>query len=70
MRAAGLQAIDTVLESTAILIKSKNSKHDLVNLITSRISGVISKSPTVKQETQTLTLLFPSSRQKVRPMPI
>jgi ATP phosphoribosyltransferase len=43
MKAAGLKAIDTVVESTAILIKSKNSKNELVNLIASRISGVISK---------------------------
>ncbi|KAK2755528.1 ATP phosphoribosyltransferase (ATP-PRTase) (ATP-PRT) [Arachnomyces sp. PD_36] len=41
MKAAGLKAIDTVVESTAILIKSKNTKNELVNLITSRISGVI-----------------------------
>lgn len=42
MRAAGLCAIDTVVESTAVLIKSKkttNQKH--VNLITARIRGVI-----------------------------
>jgi ATP phosphoribosyltransferase-like protein len=62
MRAAGLKAIDTVLESTAILIKSKNTKNDLVNLITSRIRGVISKFSLARihtdlQEHQ-LTLLF------------
>jgi ATP phosphoribosyltransferase len=41
MKAAGLKAIDTVLESTAILIKSKNSQNKLVDLILSRIRGVI-----------------------------
>lgn len=44
MRAAGLKAIDTVVSSTAILVKSKNpSNPQLVELITSRILGVISK---------------------------
>src|SRR5437016_5010358 len=43
MRAAGLKAVATVVESTAILIKSKNpSNPELVNLIASRIRGVIS----------------------------
>lgn len=42
MRAAGLKAIGTVLESTAVLIRSKNvSNENLVNLITARIRGVI-----------------------------
>ena len=42
MRAAGLKAISTVIESTAILIKSKRpSDPKLVNLIASRIRGVI-----------------------------
>lgn len=42
MRAAGLKAIDTVVESTAVLIKSQSpSNPDLVELITSRIRGVI-----------------------------
>lgn len=42
MRAAGLCAIDTVIESSAILIKSKTtSNQKLVNLITARIRGVI-----------------------------
>lgn len=46
MKAAGLKAIDTVLESTATLIKSKHpSNQKLVDMIASRISGVISKSP-------------------------
>ncbi|TQV96017.1 hypothetical protein V2A60_001173 [Cordyceps javanica] len=42
MRAAGLKAIDTVVESSAILIKStKPSNPELVELIASRIRGVI-----------------------------
>ena len=42
MKAAGLKAIDTVVESTAILIKSKHpSNPALVDLITERIKGVI-----------------------------
>ncbi|KAH9437703.1 hypothetical protein MCOR02_001355 [Pyricularia oryzae] len=42
MRAAGLKAIDTVVESSAILIKSKSpSNPELVELIASRIRGVI-----------------------------
>lgn len=45
MRAAGLEAISTVLETTAVLIKSKQpSDPKLVDLIASRIRGVISKS--------------------------
>ena len=42
MRAAGLAAVDTVAESQAILIKSKApSNPDMVELIASRIRGVI-----------------------------
>jgi ATP phosphoribosyltransferase len=42
MRAAGLAAIDTVVESTAVLIKSKTpSNQKLVDLIAARILGVI-----------------------------
>lgn len=42
MRAAGLKAIDTVVESTAVLIKSqKPSNQDMIDLIASRIRGVI-----------------------------
>lgn len=42
MRAAGLKAIDTVVESTAVLIKSRSvSNEKLVNLIAARIRGVI-----------------------------
>lgn len=42
MKAAGLKPIDTVIESTAILIKSrKPSNPELVDLIAARIRGVI-----------------------------
>ncbi|PBP19589.1 ATP phosphoribosyltransferase [Diplocarpon rosae] len=42
MKAAGLKAIDTVVSSTAILVRSKNpSNPQLVDLIASRIRGVI-----------------------------
>lgn len=42
MKAAGLKAIDTVVESSAILIKSKApSNPAMVNLIAARIGGVI-----------------------------
>lgn len=44
MRAAGLKAIDTVVDSKAVLIKSKRpSNQKLVDLIASRIKGVISE---------------------------
>ncbi|KAI9695680.1 MAG: ATP phosphoribosyltransferase (ATP-PRTase) (ATP-PRT) [Candelina mexicana] len=46
MRAAGLIPIDTVVESTAILIKSKSpTRPELVNLIAERIKGVITNPP-------------------------
>jgi ATP phosphoribosyltransferase len=42
MRAAGLKAIDTVVESSAVLVKSRSpSNADMVDLIASRIRGVI-----------------------------
>lgn len=45
MRAAGLKAIATVLESTAVLIKSKHpSNQKLIDKIANRIKGFISKS--------------------------
>jgi ATP phosphoribosyltransferase len=44
MKAAGLKAIDTVVSSTAVLIKSKSpSNPAMVDLIAARIKGVISK---------------------------
>ncbi|KAJ4497038.1 hypothetical protein C8R41DRAFT_244241 [Lentinula lateritia] len=48
MRAAGLHAIATVLETEAVLIKSRVPKHeahsDLITLITNRIKGVVAAS--------------------------
>ena len=48
MRAAGLHAIATVLNSEAVLIKSSVPKHTnlapLIELITSRVAGVIAAS--------------------------
>lgn len=45
MRAAGLHAIETLLETEAVLIKSSVQKHPalepLISLITSRIKGVV-----------------------------
>lgn len=48
MRAAGLHAIATVLQTEAVLIKSSKTKHPalepLIQLITSRIAGVVAAS--------------------------
>jgi len=42
MRAAGLKPIDTVVDTSAILIKSRKPRNtDLVELLASRIRGVI-----------------------------
>lgn len=45
MRAAGLHAIATLLQTEAVLIKSSTPKHEsldpLISLITSRIAGVV-----------------------------
>jgi len=44
MRAAGLTAISTVVESTAVLIKNKHpSNPELIQRIAGRLRGVISK---------------------------
>ena len=60
MRAAGLKAISTVVESTAILIKSKNpSNPKLVELIASRIRGVISKFVYLLPSWPSFNLVFP-----------
>jgi ATP phosphoribosyltransferase len=48
MKAAGLRAIDTVVESTAVLIQSRaSSKVDLAKLIAARIQGVITAQQNV-----------------------
>jgi len=48
MRAAGLHAIETILKSEAVLIKSRAQKHPdlepLIKMVTSRIAGVIAAS--------------------------
>lgn len=45
MRVAGLHAIDTILESEAVLIRSTTAKHPayapIIELITKRIAGVM-----------------------------
>lgn len=68
MKAAGLQAIDTVVESSATLIKSKHpSNQKLVDLIASRIKGVICKAFIFPSRTIKLTI---SSCTKVHSLPI
>ena len=48
MRAAGLHAIETIINTEAVLIKSSTPKHphltSIIELITSRIAGVIASS--------------------------
>ena len=66
MKAAGLKAIDTVVESTATLIKSKRpSNQKLVDLIAQRINGVISKSFHPSQaQNMTSKLTLPTQLRK------
>lgn len=67
MKAAGLKAIDTVVSSTAVLVKSKHpSNPELVDLIASRIRGVISMF-ICRHVVPSLIL---SSGTKVRSLPI
>lgn len=48
MRAAGLKAIAAVVDSTAILVKSKHPTNPkLVELVTKRIRGVIGKHQSI-----------------------
>jgi ATP phosphoribosyltransferase len=45
MKVAGLKAIDTVVESSAVLIQSRHpTNKDLVKLIKSRIKGYIGRT--------------------------
>lgn len=48
MRAAGLHAIESLLETEAVLIRSSKPKHShltpLIELITSRIAGVVAST--------------------------
>jgi ATP phosphoribosyltransferase len=67
MKAAGLKAIDTVVSSTAVLIKSKSPTNPaMVDLIASRILGVISTFPVLAP----LHLLTSDSGTKIRTLPI
>lgn len=62
MRAAGLHAIDTVVESTAVLIKSRTvSNPKLVKLIAARISGVIAAQKYVLCQYNILSNLLPQA---------
>ena len=61
MKAAGLKPLDTVVSSTAVLIKSKNPTNpDIVDLVAARIRGVISKFSLVHPK----HLLIPSQLHK------
>lgn len=73
MRAAGLHAISTVLDSEAVLIKSSVPKHEnltpVIDLITSRIAGVIAASKFVvcqynipRAQLHAATLITPGRR--------
>lgn len=63
MRAAGLKAISTVVSSSAILIKSKHpSDPKLVELITARIKGVISKCNYVCSSKSSLTTIVAAQK--------
>lgn len=70
MKAAGLKAIDTVVDSTAILIKSKSpSNPELLDLIASRIGGVITAQKYVlcqynipRQQLPAATTITPGKR--------
>lgn len=65
MRAAGLHAIATLLQSEAVLIKSSVPKHEylepLINLITSRIAGVIAAGKYVICEYNILRARLPEA---------
>lgn len=41
MRAAGLRPIDTIMQSTAVLVKSRSSTHPLIPVVTKRIQGIL-----------------------------
>jgi len=64
MRAAGLTAIDTVVESTAVLIKSKRpSNQKLVDLIAARILGVITAQKYILCVYNVRRSLLPKARE-------
>lgn len=64
MRAAGLQAIETILKTEAVLIKSRAQKHPdlepLVKMVTSRIAGVVAASKYVVCQYNILRSKLPS----------
>lgn len=41
MKAAGLKAIDTVVSSTAVLVKSRKTNSEMLTILSSRLRGVI-----------------------------
>jgi ATP phosphoribosyltransferase len=67
MRAAGLHAIATILESEAVLIRSTNSKHPhldpLIDRITSRIAGVIAAEKYVIVQYNILRAKLPEAKR-------
>lgn len=69
MKAAGLKATDTILESTAVLVKSRNTQNPLVDLLVSRIRGVITAQKFVlcqynipRKDLSTATSITPGKR--------
>lgn len=65
MRAAGLHAIETILRSEAVLIKSNTHKHPglepLIGMVTSRLAGVIAASKYVICQYNILRSKLPSA---------
>ncbi len=62
MKAAGLKAIDTVVSSTAVLIKSRNTTNQsLVNLIAARIRGVITAKKFILCQYNVPRLILPQA---------
>ena len=65
MRAAGLHAIATVLDTEAVLIRSTNPKHPhltpLIDLITRRIAGVIAATKYVSCQYNIRRELLPAA---------
>lgn len=73
MKAAGLKAIDTVVETISVLVKSKKTQNPLVDLIASRIRGVISKFLPSSSSYHPISPIDSSplcSRPKIRPVPV
>lgn len=73
MRAAGLHAIETILRTEAVLIKSNTHKHPglepLIGMVTSRLAGVIAASKYVicqynilRSKLSSATLITPGRR--------